>query len=173
MAPKLHDWQVQGKKLARHFHETVRPQGEGAFCAYCDGLLGAQSPETIDHWVPRERCPELALWWGNLFPACYSCQSEKRTKWSPGWLRPDLEDVERLLDCLETGRLRPAPEITDAPTRERVERTIDDLGLNRHALCRERQRMLKDLATATPERLLLLAQDGPYRFLARRLVGLP
>lgn len=53
---KLHDWSEQRRSLAAWFHESVRPPGEGAFCAYCDGLLGTQSPGTIDHWVPRDAC---------------------------------------------------------------------------------------------------------------------
>jgi hypothetical protein len=56
----LHDWSEQKRTLAEWFHDTVRPAGEGALCAYCDGLLGTQSPETIDHWIPRETCLALA-----------------------------------------------------------------------------------------------------------------
>lgn len=165
---KLHDWSEQKRTLAEWFHETVRPAGEGAFCAYCDGLLGTQSPETIDHWVPQEACPALALWWGNLFPACYGCQMAKRARWSASWLRPDLDEVEAWIICeVSTGRMEPKPDLLDATIRRRVEETIEGLGLNRPALVRERWRILTSLYRGGPiETLLERAAEGPYRFLA-------
>ncbi len=168
---KLHDWSEGHRSLARWFHETVRPASERAFCAYCDGLLGTQSPETIDHWIPQERCPALALWWGNLFPACYGCQKAKGTPWSVSWLRPDLDDVEALIDCnLATGRLEPSTSVTDEELRRRIADTIDGLGLNRPGLVRERARLLRDLyQEGSMDRLLDRAAEGPYRFLGLAL----
>jgi 5-methylcytosine-specific restriction endonuclease McrA len=165
---KLHDWSVQKRTLAEWFHDTVRPPGEGAFCAYCDGLLGTQSPETIDHWVPRETCLALALWWGNLFPACAGCQSAKGTRWSPSWLRPDVDPVEAWIACdLATGRLGPADGVNDEALRVRIAQTIDGLGLNRPALVRERWRILRTLySSVSIEGLLDRAAEGPYRFLS-------
>lgn len=170
-AHKLHDWKVDGRTLAQHFHERVRPEGEGPFCAYCDGLLGAQSPATIDHWMPREVCQAFALWWHNLFPACAGCQSAKGSKWSPDWIRPDESDnVEGLFECLEDGKLVPAPEVTDPVLKERIEETVAGLGLNRPGLCRERQWLLWALSRTTGEDLALHAREGNYRFIASRLL---
>jgi uncharacterized protein (TIGR02646 family) len=167
---KLHGWSEQKRTLAEWFHDTVRPAGEGAFCAYCDGLLGTQSPATIDHWIPQETCPALALWWWNLFPACYGCQGAKLAKWPASWLRPDVDEVEALIVCnLATGRLEPAEGVRDAELRLRIEDTLDGLGLNRPALVRERWRILSDLyspRSGSLESLLARAAEGPYRFLA-------
>ena len=166
---KLHDWSEQNRTMAEWFHETVRPSGEGAFCAYCDGLLETQSPKTIDHWVPREKCPALALWWGNLFPACAGCQAAKLTHWSVTWLRPDVDDVGAWVCCeLHSGRLVPADGV-DNELRKRIEDTIEGLGLNRKGLVRERWRILSDLyskRSGSIESLLERAHEGPYRFLA-------
>lgn len=168
---KLHDWSEQKHSLAWWFHETVRPASERAFCAYCDGLFSPQSPETIDHWVPQEKCLALALWWGNLFPACYGCQKAKGIRWSVSWLRPDLDDVEALIACdLATGRLEPSDSVQDEAVRRRIVDTIDGLGLNRPGLVRERWRILSDLyrsgRSGSMESLLDRAAEGPYRFLA-------
>jgi uncharacterized protein (TIGR02646 family) len=165
---KLHDWSEQKRTLAEWFHDSVRPAGEGAFCAYCDGLLGTQSPDTIDHWVPQETCPALALWWGNLFPACYGCQMAKGARWSVAWLRPDVDAVEAWIACdLATGRLEPSGTVRDDALRLRVAKTIDGLGLNRPALVRERWRILSYLyRSGSIEGLLDRAAEGPYRFLA-------
>ncbi len=164
---KLHDWSELNRTLAEWFHDTVRPTGEGAFCAYCDGLLETQSPKTIDHWVPQEACPALALWWGNLFPACYGCQMAKGTRWSPSWLRPDVDDVEAWIVCdLTTGRLEPSDAVRDEALRRRILDTIDGLGLNRRGLVRERWLILSDLyRSGSIDRLLARAGEGPYRFL--------
>lgn len=170
---KLHDWSELGRTLATWFHETVRPAGEGAFCAYCDGILDAQSTRTIDHWVPQQRCPALALWWGNLFPACQGCQSAKGTKWSASWVRPDLDDVEAWIVCdLATGYLEPSDDVPDEDSRARVLATIEDLRLNRGGLRRERLRILSSLYReqyVSIESMLDLASKGPYRFLAMTL----
>jgi len=167
---KLHEWSEQKRTLAEWFHDTVRPAGEGAICAYCDGLLGAQSPESIDHWVPRSACPPLALWWGNLFPACYGCQMAKGARWSVAWLRPDLDDVEAWIACdLATGRLEPAASVLDEALRRRVEQTLGGLGLNRPGLLRERRLILRRLLAGPIEGLLDRANEGPYRFLVKHI----
>jgi 5-methylcytosine-specific restriction endonuclease McrA len=167
---KLHDWSENNLTLAEWFHDTVRPVGEGALCSYCDGLLGTQSPASIDHWVPQSVCPPLALWWGNLFPACYGCQMAKGARWSVTWLRPDVDEVEALIVCdPATDRLEPAATVIDEPLRRRVEDTLDGLGLNRAGLVRERRLISRTLLSGPIESLLDRAVEGPYRFLAMRV----
>lgn len=105
---------------------------------------------------------------GNLFPACYGCQKEKRDRrWSVEWLRPDLDDVEALIICdRATGKLEPSGLIVDAALRQRVLATIDGLGLNRPGLVRERWRIARTLYAGSIEGLLERAEEGPYRFLS-------
>jgi hypothetical protein len=122
--------------------------------------------------VPRSVCPPLALWWGNLFPACFGCQMEKRDRWSAGWLRPDVDDVEAWIACdLQNGRLGPSPTVSDEALRRRVEDTIDGLGLNRPGLVRERWYIVRDLLAGPAGSLLDRATEGPYRFLVAHVYG--
>jgi len=46
-----------------------------AHCAFCDGQIGAESRETVEHFRPKGLFPELAYAWDNLFPCCDLCQS--------------------------------------------------------------------------------------------------
>lgn len=166
---KLHRWREQKRALVDWFHDTVRPAGEGALCAYCDGLLGGTSPRSIDHWVPYARCRALTLWWANLFPACYGCQMAKGSKWSVSWIRPDLDPVEAWIECDPgTAMIVPAPTVRDPALLRRINDTIDALGLNRPGLIRERRTALRSQFTNSAERALERAGEGPYRFLVAR-----
>lgn len=68
-------WERGKQTLAAWFHERVRPEGEPRRCAYCDGPLALESPETIDHFIPEHACRALAMTWENLYPACVACNS--------------------------------------------------------------------------------------------------
>lgn len=114
-------------------------------------------------------CPPLSLWWGNLFPACVSCQGAKGDRWAVTWLRPDVDDVEAWIACdFATGRIEPSQSVLDEALRRRVEDTLEGLGLNRPALVRERWLILRSLysGSGSLERLLERAEEGPYCFLA-------
>ena len=94
-----------------------------SICAYCEQLCqptrprlrtegGEESPwpyeETIDHFRPRSRFPELWLDWLNLVYACYRCNQSKGDSW------PATDDVKnRLLTAVHKPRYVPVLEFVD------------------------------------------------------------
>jgi uncharacterized protein (TIGR02646 family) len=168
-------WRRKTRTLAAWFHELARAGDEARGCAYCDGLLGAVSPATVDHFLPQAGCRQLALSWANLYPACVQCNSTfKGTRASCALVRPDVDPVEAWFDFDEvTGRLEPSPEI-DLRSRARVRLTIRVFGLNTTLRCVTRKQMLRDLSNALlAGRLDHLEQKlktGPYRFVTRKFM---
>lgn len=176
----LHGWRQGGESLARAFHRTVRVEGDPLLCAYCDGELGLTSGETIDHFLPESLCRalglfELGLSWTNLFPACTACNSTfKRDRWSCLLLRPDVDPVSACFAFRpRTGEVYAAPEF-DRVTRVRVTKTIHVFGLNTEVRRYARLRLLRDLVNAHAcgdhERVAEMAEQGPYRFVARHFL---
>jgi uncharacterized protein (TIGR02646 family) len=167
----------QQHSLAKIFHARVRPEGEPRRCAYCDGPLGVESPETIDHFISKKRGGRtVTLWWDNLYPACTHCNSTyKREQGSCVLVRPDVDPVDQWFDFHEeTGALAPAPEL-DRRTRARVRLTIRVLGLNATERCTMRRLLMRDLHTAWKvgdlERIVEALKLGPYRFVARKFAA--
>lgn len=79
-------------------------------CAYCERsevYLGGQDFFTIDHFRPREKFPELASEYSNLYYCCAKCNGHKWKSWPVGDLErrgfrfanPCLEDM--YIDHLE------------------------------------------------------------------------
>jgi 5-methylcytosine-specific restriction endonuclease McrA len=52
-------------------------------CAFC----GAPNPVTIDHIIPQSQAPHLKHYWGNLVPACPSCNGAKSDRPWLTWYR--------------------------------------------------------------------------------------
>ena len=46
-----------------------------AHCAFCDGRIGTESRETIEHFRPKSQFPSFAYQWDNLFPCCDMCHA--------------------------------------------------------------------------------------------------
>lgn len=63
-------------------------------CNFCDGLLGPQSTETIEHYKPKTDFPLEAYDWPNLYFCCNACQSEANKRPFAETLRPDNADYE-------------------------------------------------------------------------------
>ena len=95
----------------------------GSICAYCEQSCqltrpraqtegGEESPrpdeESIDHFRPRSRFPELWLDWTNLVYACYRCNQSKWDSWPTG---DDMKN--RLLMAAHKPRYVPALEFVD------------------------------------------------------------
>ncbi len=173
----LHDWVWLGRSLAACFHDEVREAGEPRNCAYCDGPLGVESSATIDHFIPKSRCRQLALWWENLYPACVFCNTvAKRTSGSCFLLRPEVDPVGAWVDFNPlTGCLEPALELTDRIARARVRRTLRVLRLNTTERTAIRRKAYRDLwnawARGDNERVVQAAKEGPYRFVAAKFLA--
>ena len=63
-------------------------QDFGPICGYCERhcqwpnrYRNSPSQETIDHFRPRDRFPDLWLYWLNLVYACHRCNQAKRGSW--------------------------------------------------------------------------------------------
>lgn len=120
----------------------------GDRCSYCDGFIGIESRQTIDHFRPKGPFPALAYSWRNLFPACDQCQSAKLEKYHPKLLRPDRANYhfDRYFICdFATGQVSPNPGAS-IHDQARAEKTIEICGLNstarNKARLRERRKWL-------------------------------
>ncbi len=121
----------------------------GGNCWYCerrcarDAEDGGKSP-TVDHFRPLNRFPELAYCWSNWVFSCRRCNGGyKKDKWPvSGYVDPgaddELEHPEHYFDYdTATGEIIPIGGLT-SDARVRALRTIDDLGLNKTDLPRQR-----------------------------------
>ncbi len=134
----------------------------GRRCAYCDGPIGTESRETIDHFRPKGRFPTLAYAWDNLFAACDVCQINKGEKFDQALLKTDEPGYgysDYFLTNYRTGALEPAPDKSEeAQNRARV--TIQMLGLNSEPRKRARLRELKHFSQDSEASL----DDYSYRY---------
>lgn len=172
----LHHWQFETRRLADVFHDHVRPTRRPKLCAYCDGDLRVTSAETIDHFLSESAHPEGALEWDNLYPACHECNIvRKRARWSCKLVRPDRDPVESWFEFdPEDGSVRPAADV-DPVTRARIRMSIGVFGLNtteRRDARIKTWRLLRNSARAHDMEIVRqCATEGPYRFIARRLLA--
>ncbi|MFI9836363.1 HNH endonuclease [Nonomuraea sp. NPDC051941] len=97
-------------------------------CMYC----GDDLADTVDHFVPKVRCPIRSFYWRNLLLACSTCNSRyKKERYKSDGLvgsllvDPTLEDPFDHLDLrLDSGLYRP---VEGSP---KGQWTIDVCGLN-------------------------------------------
>lgn len=100
-------------------------------CAFCDGPIGSESRETVEHFRPKRKFPELAYDWDNLFPCCDMCQSTKLEQFDEALLKPDLPDYffhHYFIVNYRTGEIEPA-ENADESAKQRAQTTIELYGL--------------------------------------------
>ena len=133
-----------GRPDDSYWREFRRTLGDSSAnnCWYCERLClrevydGGRAP-TVDHFRPLSRFPELAYRWSNWIFSCYRCNADnKGDSWpNEGYVDPSAaneeERPERYFDYdAVTGEIIPMPELP-SEARERAQRTIDDLGLNK------------------------------------------
>jgi len=101
-------------------------------CAFCDGPIGSESRETVEHFKPKSQFPELAFAWDNLFPCCDLCQSIKLEQFDEALLKPDaLEYIfhDYFTVNYHTGEIEPSHH-ADATAQHRAKITLSMYGLN-------------------------------------------
>lgn len=137
-------------------------QMTGNHCAFCDGSVGVESRETVEHFRPKSQFPALAYEWVNLFPCCDHCQSAKREQFDERLLKPDEPEYvfeHYFLIDYKTGALEPLPS-AGPECRQRAALTLALYDLNsalrRRARLREYQHFCRD-----PEPCL---DDYNYRY---------
>ena len=137
-------------------------QDFGRICAYCEracqfptGSGESSNEETIDHFRPRNRFPDLWLDWLNLVYACHRCNQNKGGSWpgyddaltnqwlsaedsryTPVWeyVNPNAVDGQQPAGeffgfNVETGEMAPAWQLDDVEW-SIARRTIRDINLN-------------------------------------------
>ena len=101
-------------------------------CAFCDGPIGSESRETVEHFKPKSRFPELAYAWDNLLPCCDKCQSVKLEQFDEALLKPDALDYifhHYFTVNYHTGDIEPSPHV-DENAQHRAKTTLELYGLN-------------------------------------------
>lgn len=104
-------------------------------CAFCDGYpLGPFARQTLEHFRPISRYPQLCYAWPNLFICCDQCQAAKRDSFDKKLLKPDAADYSfqrYFVINYKTGEIEPNPGAT-AIEQQRAQFTIALYGLNEH-----------------------------------------
>lgn len=114
-------------------------------CAFCDGFIGSESRETLEHFRPKSQYPALAFHWENLFPCCDMCQSQKREKFDEVLIKPDRPDYqfEDYFICnYDNGEIEVAPECS-AEFQKAAAVTLEIYGLNLPVRKKERLRQFR------------------------------
>ncbi len=127
--PHPFDWRSQAcyREIRRQLSAMTQ-----AHCAFCDGAIGVESRETVEHFRPKSAFPDLAYEWNNLFPCCDMCQSNKREMFDPDLLKPDEPEYafnKYFVANFSTGEIEPSPHSDDSE-RRKAEVTIRIYGLN-------------------------------------------
>lgn len=112
---------------------SILSDSTGRRCAFCDGPIGTESRETIEHFRPKSLHPELAYDWLNLFPCCDLCQSSKLEDFDPALIDPSAPGYDfykYFMVNYKTGELCPSPVATDWD-KYRAQYTIELYNLNK------------------------------------------
>jgi uncharacterized protein (TIGR02646 family) len=126
-----HSFRWRSDVCYRQLRQRLREMTQ-THCAFCDGQLGTESRETVEHFQPKSTHPELAYTWNNLFPCCDMCQSSKREDFDPALLKPDTPDYDfsnYFVANYKTGELEPSPH-AEEQDKVRSMVTIKLYGLN-------------------------------------------
>lgn len=134
--------QVKGEKL-NHILKIPLIEMTKQHCSYCDGYpLGKMGRQTIEHFKPKSKFPDLAFQWDNLFICCDVCQTEKDEEFDDLLLKPDMDDYDffRYFQInFSTGEITPNPRAAE-DDQQRAKKTIKLLGLNNSGLPGYRRR---------------------------------
>jgi uncharacterized protein (TIGR02646 family) len=104
-------------------------------CAFCDIFMHKDNfHPSLEHFKPKDKYPDLAYDWYNLFPSCEGCTEKKGNKFPEDGLIPLKPDEENYtfsayFKMRGDGKLQPS-DTADRHSRERAKMTIEYYGLN-------------------------------------------
>jgi uncharacterized protein (TIGR02646 family) len=131
-------------------------------CSFCDGSVGSESRETVEHFRPKSLFPNLAYTWANLFICCDVCQG-KGDRFDELLLKPDEQDysfTRYFINNYKSGELEPNPAASEED-QQRAALTIDLYQLNKDRRKVLRLRELKCFKNRDEEDSI---DDFNYRF---------
>lgn len=101
-------------------------------CSFCDGSVGSESRETVEHFRPKSLFPDLAYTWSNLFICCDVCQG-KGDQFDELLLKSDELDysfTRYFVNNYKTGEVEPNPAASEVD-QKRAETTLKLYQLNK------------------------------------------
>lgn len=142
--PTNEGWKANYNTLNKATKDAIRQQlydGQGGICCYCMGKLDISHCK-IEHLLPQEHFPYLALSYSNLYLACkgedpsidkkgkniFHCDTSKGASLIPPYIQ--RRDCHTLLKYRRNGRIESKSEKDKILTA-----TLDLLGLNRSHTC--------------------------------------
>lgn len=175
-----HYRQTRGQPPTDSYWREFRPllgDRSNNICWYCERQCdvmaesGGLSP-TVDHFRPRQKCPQLVYEWSNWMFSCQRCNDRKGNRWpESGYVDPSVEDVsERPIQYFDydarTGEIIPRGGLSQQAERK-VWDTIDDLGLNHFDLRLSRFQSVLPFVESLLERAQLERQSFSSEFLEK------
>lgn len=125
-------------------------------CAFCDFYpLSPEilNPIPIEHFYPKckDKYPEKAYLWDNLYPVCFGCTDSKKDKFDEKLLKPDDPSYvfEKYFMITGDGKICPS-NYGNQDEIERSKRTIEIYKLNRGYLWSERKKCYEDYFKLVP-----------------------
>ena len=131
--PAAWNWrQVDNQKVNHKLLPSLKMQA-GDHCSFCDAYpVSPPSNETIEHFRPKSKFPQLAWQWENLYFCCDFCQGRKAEQYEEGLLSPDEAGylfTEYFYQDFTTGRIEIRPDISE-DFQSRAKCTLRLYGLN-------------------------------------------
>ncbi|MCR9101397.1 MAG: hypothetical protein NXI25_15660 [bacterium] len=170
------NWRIEIEGRGFHLRKKLLPvllEMTKKHCAFCDYYPLSEeliNPIPIEHFFPKSKnkFPEKAYEWRNLFPSCNGCTSKKKDRFDEQLLKPDEEDYsfDTFFEVSGDGKLMPS-KIADSKSKERAKVTIEIYGLNKRGiLLSERKKHLRDYLRIAP---IDDIDNRPYRFLIENI----
>lgn len=156
-------YQFEGRSAREHILPSLAAQ-TAEHCSFCDAFpVRGVSNETVEHFRPKSRYPELAYSWSNLYYCCDACQSAKGEKWDDLLINPDADDFacSRYFEFdFTTGEIKPNA-MSGVQDQQRAIKTIELYGLDSPHRRRNRMREMRKMTRT--DNSLLEVQLWAYR----------
>ncbi len=157
-------WYDFGGQSAREHILPSLAEQTAEHCSFCDAFpVQGVSKETVEHFRPKSRFPELAYTWSNLYYCCDACQCAKGEKWDELLIKPDADDFScsRYFEFdFTTGEIKPNA-MSGVEDRQRAIKTIELYSLD--SPHRRRNRIQEMRKMSRTDSSLLEVQLWAYR----------